>query len=74
MKQVKLSQVKPEKSYLFEIYYNYGCGSGSSGTVRSGGKVKEVNAEFIRVFKNNGTKQSFKITTKSITKVFEIAE
>ena len=72
MKQVKLSQVKPNKRYMFEVYYNYGFGSGSSGTVRSGGLIKEVNAEFIRIFKGNGTKQSFKVNTRSITKAFEL--
>ncbi len=68
---IKLSKIKTNQMYQFTIYYNQGCGSGSSGTLNVVGRVKEINAEFIRLFKNNGTKQSFKIENKSIIGIKE---
>jgi hypothetical protein len=69
---IKLDKIKPNQTYQFTIYYNSGAGSGSSGTYKVNGRVKEINAEFIRLFKNNGTKQSFKIENRSIIGVQEL--
>ena len=70
MKTIKLSEVKVGNIYTFNFISDTGAGSGSQGWFNFTGKVKEVNAEFIRVFKNDSTKQSIKINNKSIVKIF----
>lgn len=46
---INLSKVKIGKTYVFNVYYNMGAGSGSQGWYNVSGQVKEINAEFIRV-------------------------
>jgi hypothetical protein len=70
---INLSKVKIGKTYVFNVYYNMGAGSGSQGWYNVSGQVKEINAEFIRVIptKNieEGNKRSVKVHNHSITKV-----
>jgi hypothetical protein len=70
---INLSKVKIGKTYVFNVYYNMGAGSGSQGWYNVSGQVKEINAEFIRVIptKNieEGNKRSVKVYNRSITKV-----
>ena len=70
---INLSKVKIGKTYVFNVYYNMGAGSGSQGWYNVSGQVKEINAEFIRVIptKNieEGNKRSVKVYNYSITKV-----
>ncbi len=70
---INLSKIKKGKTYTFNIYYDYGAGSGSQGWYDITGQVKEINAEFIRVIpmKNilEGNKRSVKIEGRDITKV-----
>jgi len=70
---INLSKVKIGKTYVFNVYYNMGAGSGSQGWYNVSGQVKEINAEFIRVIptKNieEGNKRSVKVYNHSITKV-----
>jgi hypothetical protein len=71
--KINLSKIKVGKSYVFNIYYNYGAGSGSQGWYDVIGQVKEINAEFIRVIPTKnieaGNKKSIKLYGHSITKV-----
>jgi hypothetical protein len=70
---INLSKVKIGKTYVFNVYYNMGAGSGSQGWYNVSGQVKEINVEFIRVIptKNieEGNKRSVKVYNRSITKV-----
>jgi hypothetical protein len=70
MKAIKKSEIKVGVVYQFDVVKDGGAGSGSQLFYRTIGKVKEVNAEFIRVFKSNDTKQSYKIYNSEITSVF----
>ena len=72
MKKVSLSKVKVNKLYQFKCMSNLGSGSGSQCFFNVVGKVKEINGEFVRVFKNNETKQSEKILNRSILEVNEL--
>ena len=56
MKPIKLSKVKVNEVYQFNAVADGGAGSGSQVFYNIVGRVKEVNAEFIRVFKNNGSR------------------
>lgn len=71
--KINLSKIKIGETYVFNVYYNMGAGSGSQGWYDIIGKVKEINAEFIRVIptKNilEGNKRSVKVRNNSITKV-----
>lgn len=71
--KINLSKIKVGKKYKFNVYYDYGAGSGSQGWYDVVGQVKEINAEFIRVItmKNleEGNKRSIKLTAGSITEV-----
>jgi hypothetical protein len=71
--KINLSKIKVGKKYRFNVYYDYGAGSGSQGWYNVIGEVKEINAEFIRVIpmKNieEGNKRSVKLTGGSITEV-----
>jgi hypothetical protein len=71
--KINLSKIKIGKRYVFNVYYNYGAGSGSQGWYNIIGEVKEINAEFIRVIpmKNieEGNKKSIKLRGESITEV-----
>jgi len=70
-KNLSLSKVKVGGFYTFRVEYNYGAGSGSQGWYDIMGKVKEINAEFIRVIPNvnllAASKRSVKIYNNSIT-------
>lgn len=70
---IKLSKIKVGENYVFNVYYNMGAGSGSQGWYDVIGKVKEINAEFIRVIPTKNllanNKRSIKIYNNSITKV-----
>lgn len=70
MKAIKKSEIKVGEAYVFSVVKGGGAGSGSQMFYTTTGKVKEINAEFIRVFKNNGTKQSYKIYNSEITAVY----
>ena len=70
MKAIKKSEIKVGEAYVFSVVKDGGAGSGSQMFYTTTGKVKEVNAEFIRVFKNNGTKQSYKIYNSEITAIY----
>jgi len=72
MKPIKLSKVKVNEVYQFNAVADGGAGSGSQVFYNIVGRVKEVNAEFIRVFKNNGSRQSYKIYNNTITKIYSI--
>jgi hypothetical protein len=71
--KINLSKIKVGNRYVFNVYYNYGAGSGSQGWYNVIGEVKEINAEFIRVIpmKNieAGNRKSVKLTGGSITEV-----
>ena len=71
--KINLSKIKVGKKYTFNVYYDYGAGSGSQGWYDVVGQVKEINAEFIRVIpmKNleEGNKRSIKLRAGSITEV-----
>ena len=71
-KEIPLKRVKVGEIYKFEISDNGGAGSGSQMFYSITGKVKEVNPEFIRVFKSSDSKQSYKISNRAITKVSQI--
>lgn len=70
---IKLSKIKIGGIYLFDVRYDYGAGSGSQGWYQVMGKVKEINAEFIRVIPTENllaaNRRSVKIYNNSITKV-----
>ena len=71
-KNLSLSKVKVDQVYTFKIEYNSGAGSGSQGWYYLTGKVKELNAEFIRVipaFLLATSKRSVKIYNNSITAI-----
>jgi len=72
MKSIKLSEVKVNEVYQFDVVAGGGAGSGSQMFYNTVGRVKEVNAEFIRVFKSNGSRQSYKIYNNTITKINSI--
>ena len=71
--KINLSKIKVGGTYVFNTQYDSGAGSGSQGWCNIIGKVKEVNAEFIRVIPTAntlaGNKRSVKIRNNSITKV-----
>ena len=71
--KINLSKIKLGGIYLFDVHYNYGAGSGSEGWYQVMGKVKEINAEFIRVIPTENilaaSKRSVKISNRPITKV-----
>lgn len=71
--KINLSKIKVGNRYVFNVYYDYGAGSGSQGQYNVIGEVKEINAEFIRVIpmKNieAGNRKSVKLTGRSITEV-----
>ena len=71
--KTSLSKIQIGKNYVFSVYYNYGCGSGSQGWYSVIGRVKEINAEFIRVIPTEnieaGNKRSVKLYNNSITAV-----
>jgi len=71
MKKIQLNKVKANEVYQFEVLEGGGAGSGSQIRYTTVGKVKEVNAEFIRVFTGEG-KKSNKINNKHITRVYSI--
>jgi hypothetical protein len=72
MKKVPLSKVRIGQSYEFNCVSNSGAGSGSQSWYAIMGPVKEVNAEFIRVFSQPGVnKQSVKIYVKAIQSVYQ---
>ena len=72
MKKVPLSKVRIGQSYEFNCVSNSGAGSGSQSWYAIMGPVKEVNAEFIRVYTQPGfNKQSVKIPTGDIESVYE---
>ena len=68
-KEVPLRKVKVGEIYKFDVTDNGGGGSGSQIFYSITGKVKEVNPEFIRVFKSSDSKQSYKIYNRAIRKV-----
>jgi hypothetical protein len=70
MKAIKKSEIKVGEAYVFSVVKGGGAGSGSQMFYTTTGKVKEVNAEFIRVFKSNGSKQSYKIYNSEITAIY----
>jgi hypothetical protein len=71
--KINLSKIKKGKTYKFNIYFNFGAGSGSQGWYNIIGQVKEINAEFIRVIPTKnieaGNKKSIKVNNNSITEV-----
>jgi hypothetical protein len=71
--EIKLSKIKTGETYVFNVYYNHGAGSGSQGWYDIIGRVKEITAEFIRVIPTSniaaGNKRSVKINNNCITKV-----
>ena len=71
--KINLSKIKVDGIYVFNVHYNYGAGSGSEGWYDVIGKVKEINAEFIRVIPTRnilaGNRQSVKLFNSSIVKV-----
>jgi hypothetical protein len=71
--KINLSKIKIGETYVFNVYYNMGAGSGSQGWYNIIGKVKEINAEFIRVIPTEnilaGNNRSVKVRNNSITKV-----
>jgi len=72
MKKIPLSKVRVGQSYEFNLVSNSGAGSGSQSWYSIMGPVKEVNAEFIRVFSQPGVnKQSHKIYVKAIQSVYQ---
>lgn len=72
MKKVPLSKVRIGQSYEFNLVSNSGAGSGSQSWYSIMGPVKEVNAEFIRVFSQPGVnKKSHKIYVNAIQSVYQ---
>ncbi len=72
MRKVKLSKVQVGQTYEFNCVSNSGAGSGSQSWYTVHGPVKEVNAEFIRVFSNPGVnRQSFKIPVSTIDSTYQ---
>ncbi len=71
--KTSLSKIQIGKNYVFNVYYNHGAGSGSQGWYNVIGRVKEINAEFIRVIPTEnieaGNKRSVKLYNNSITEV-----
>jgi len=71
--KINLSKIKIGKRYVFNVYYDYGAGSGSQGSYNIIGEVKEINAEFIRVIPmeniEEGNRRSVKLRGGSITEV-----
>ncbi len=71
--KTKLSKIKTNNKYQFQVYQNGGVGSGSQYWYNLVGMVKEINAEFIRVIPINnildGNKRSVKLYNNSITAV-----
>ena len=69
-----LKKIKVGKNLTFEVYYNYGCGSGSQGTYKLSGTVKEIAIDFIRVIPEEnikaGNRRSEKVYTGNIINVF----
>ena len=73
--KINLSKIKVGNRYVFNVYYNYGAGSGSQGWYNVIGEVKEINAEFIRVIPTAnikaGNKRSVKVYNNTISKIEE---
>lgn len=71
--KTKLSKIKVNNKYEFQVYQNGGAGSGSQYWYNLKGMVKEINAEFIRVIPIgnllDGNKRSIKLYNNSITGV-----
>jgi hypothetical protein len=71
--KTKLSNIKVNNKYDFQVYVNGGAGSGSQYWFNLKGMVKEINAEFIRVISIEnllaGNKKSIKLYNNSITSV-----
>ena len=71
--KTKLSNIKLNNKYDFQVYVNGGAGSGSQYWFNLKGMVKEINAEFIRVISIEnllaGNKRSVKINNRNITAV-----
>jgi len=71
MKKIQLNKVKVNEIYQFEVLEGGGAGSGSQIHYTKVGKVKEINAEFVRVFNGVG-KQSDKISNRHIVRVYSV--
>jgi len=71
MKKIQLNKVKVNEVYQFEVLEGGGAGSGSQSFYTKVGKVKEINAEFIRVFNGVG-KQSDKIRNRNIVRIYSV--
>lgn len=75
-KNLSLSKVKVGGFYIFRVEYNYGAGSGSQGWYNVIGKVKEINAEFIRVIPNDNllaaNRRSVKVYNRDISDIILI--
>jgi hypothetical protein len=72
MKKVPLAKVRVGQTYEFNCVSNFGAGSGSQSWWSMLGPVKEVNAEFVRVFSQPGVnKQSVKIYVNAIQSVYQ---
>ena len=69
MKKITLNTVKVEEVYMIEAVVDGGAGSGSQSFYTTIGKIKEVNAEFIRVY-TGVSKQSRKIKNNDIIRVY----
>jgi hypothetical protein len=72
---IKLSKVKVNQVYNFNIVEGGGAGSGSQCWYNVMGQVKEINAEFIRVIPTAnikaGNKRSIKVYNSTITQISE---
>jgi len=70
---IKLSKVKVNQVYNFNIVEGGGAGSGSQCWYNIMGQVKEINAEFIRVIPTSnikaGNKRSIKVYNSTITQI-----
>jgi hypothetical protein len=68
--KTKLSQIKLNSKYNFNVVSNTGAGSGSQCWYNITGMIKEINAEFIRVvtLENllNGNNRSVKLYNRNI--------
>jgi hypothetical protein len=68
--KTKLSQIKLNSKYNFNVVSNKGAGSGSQCWYNIIGMIKEINAEFIRVvtLENllNGNNRSVKLYNRNI--------
>jgi len=69
MKEITLNKVKVNEVYQFQVLSDAGAGSGSQSFYTKVGKVKEINAEFVRVFNGVG-KQSDKIRNRHIVRIY----